>query len=320
MTSARLRFSFGMIVFNGEAFLREVLESIYDFAYEIIIIEGPDHNARSMAGPNGGSRDRTMDILTSFPDPSGKLKIVRGHWKNKDEQCNRFIAEATGDYIWQVDDDEVYKANDLRQVERLLLEDPEITAVSFYWQNFFKGFDRVMIADPPYEVWRLFRLRPGYRFSTHRPPTVVDPGTGAVMNLVKPLRGQALAERGLYIYHYSYVYDQQVRDKIAYHARYRLWETGAGVPPPPQWLRKVPLGEQQWRRLWMQPLLTPLRRRFDREFHYDYMEKIWQAWDRDPQGIETAYGVSPSPGPYRRTAPFGGTHPASMARHLKSAG
>lgn len=319
MTGRRLRFSFGMIVFNGEAFLREVLESIYDFAYEIIVVEGPDKNARLMAGPDGGSRDRTMEILRSFPDPAGKLKVIRGVWANKDAQCNRFIAEASGDYLWQVDDDEVYKADDLQAIERMLQADPEITAVSFCWHNFFKGFDRVMVADPPYDVWRLFRLRPGYVFSTHRPPTVVDPASGAVMNQVRPVCGQALAGQGIYIYHYSYVYDQQVRDKIAYHTRYRLWETGAGVPSVPGWLRKVPFGAQAWRRLWMQPILTPLRRRFDQGFHYDYIEKIWRAWDRDPQGIEASYGVSPSPGPYRYTAPFEGTHPRSVARHLKSA-
>lgn len=31
-----------MIVFNGESFLHELLESIYDFAYEIVVVEGPD--------------------------------------------------------------------------------------------------------------------------------------------------------------------------------------------------------------------------------------------------------------------------------------
>jgi glycosyltransferase involved in cell wall biosynthesis len=307
-----------MIVFNGEEFLQEVLESIYEFAYEIIIVEGPDRNARSMAGPDGRSADGTLAILRNFPDPLKKLKIIHGSWASKDEQCNRFIEEASGDYIWQVDDDEVYKKEDLRKVEKLLLEDQEITAVAFQWRNFFKGFDRVMVADEPYEVWRLFRLRPGYRFQTHRPPTVVDPETGANMNRIKPLSGRMLADMGICIYHYSYVLDRQVKSKIQYHTNLRLDEQGIGIPPLPAWLSRQTWIAEQWKAFWSVPWLRELRRRKDPGFHYDYYDRIWLAWDRDASAIESRYGVSPSPGPYRRTEPFQGTHPEVIARRLRA--
>jgi glycosyltransferase involved in cell wall biosynthesis len=319
MTGKSLRFSFGMIVFNGAEFLKEVLASIYDFAYEIIVVEGPDRNALPMAGPDGGSTDDTLTILKNFPDPQKKLRVIRGVWESKDQQCNRFIEEASGDYVWQVDDDEVYKQEDLRRIERLLLEDPEITAVAFQWQNFFKGFDRVMVADPPYEVWRLFRFRPGYRFATHRPPTVVDPSTGAVMNQVKPVSGRVLADSGIYIYHYSYVFDRQVKNKIQYHTKLRLDEQGIGIPALPRWLGRQRWVADQWKRLWGASWLRQLRRRHDAGFHYDYIERIWMPWDQDPLAIELQYGVSPSPGPYRRTQPFKGVHPEVIAQRLKEA-
>src|SRR5262249_58359892 len=188
-----------MIVFNGEPFLHELLESIYDFAYEIVVVEGPDQNALPMAGPDGGSTDRTLEILHSFPDPERKLRVIRGTWRDKDEQSNRYMQEVSGDYIWQVDDDEIYKPQDLISVAEILREDPTITAVSFYWQNFFKGFDRVMVAEPPYEVWRLFRLRPGYRVVTHLPPTAVDPATRAIMDATKQLNASTLSEAAGYI-------------------------------------------------------------------------------------------------------------------------
>lgn len=311
-----LRFSFGMIVFNGAAFLREVLESIYDFAFEIIVVEGPDLNARPMAGPDGGSTDGTMEILRSFPDPGKKLKIIRGVWQSKDQQCNRVIEEASGDFIWQVDDDEIYKKEDLLKIEQMLLKDPDITAMAFYWQNFFKGFDRVMVANPPYEVWRLFRFRPGYRFSTHRPPTVVDGSSGAVMNHIKPLRGQALAEAGIYIYHYSYVFDFQVRDKIQYHANFRLNEQAVGTPRLPGFLSRRTWIQQVWRNLWAMQWMRSIRRHFDKGFHYDYYEKIWKQWDHDPEGVENRYGISPSPCPYKRTTVFKGVHPEVIRRRL----
>lgn len=314
--SKSLRFSFGIIVFNGAAFLKEVLESIYDFAFEIIVIEGPDLNALSMAGPDGGSTDGTMDILRGFPDPEKKLKVIRGIWQSKDQQCNRFIEQVSGDYIWQVDDDEIYKKEDLLKIERILLEDPDITAVAFYWQNFFKGFDRVMVADPPYEVWRLFRFRPGYQFSTHRPPTVVDGPGGAVMNHMKPLHGQALADAGIYIYHYSYVFDDQVRDKIRYHTNFRLNEQGVGTPRLPTVLSRQIWIRQGWRNLWAMPWARSLRCYFDKGFHYDYYEKIWKPWDLDPEGVENRYGISPSSCPYRRTTAFKGVHPEVIRRRL----
>lgn len=95
MAGRKLKISSGMIIFNGDTFLREVLESIYDFAYEIIIVEGPDQNALPMAGPDGASCDRTMEIIENFPDPLKKIRVIRGIWKNKDQQSNWFIVEAT---------------------------------------------------------------------------------------------------------------------------------------------------------------------------------------------------------------------------------
>ena len=314
--SGVIRFSFGMIVFNGASFLHEVLESIYDFAYEIIVVEGPDSNALPMAAPDGCSADGTMEILKCFPDPKKKIKIIHGVWKSKDHQSNRFIEEATGDYIWQVDDDEVYKKEDLLRVEQILLDDPEITAVAFQWQNFYKGFDRVMVADPPYEVWRLFRLRPGYRFSTHRPPTVVDPSSGTVMNHLKPLHGHELAAVGVFIYHYSYVFDDQVRDKIRYHTNLRLDEQAAGMPHLPGVLSRLPWISRGWRSIWAMPALRFVRRHLDQGFHYDYVEKIWRQWDLDPEGVESRFGISPSPCPYRRTTAFKGIHPEVIRRRL----
>ena len=317
MASRKLKFSFGMIVFNGDTFLKETLESIYDFAYEIIIVEGPDRNAVCMAGPDGGSSDSTMDILEHFPDPLKKIKIIRGTWQNKDEQSNRFISEATGDYIWQVDDDEVYKEEDLFEVEELLINDPEITAVSFYWMNFFKNFQTVMVADPPYEVWRLFKLKSGYRFRTHRPPTVYDPVTGVELHSVKPLHGEELARRGIYIYHYSYLTDKQVRDKICYHTNYRLKECGAGIPDigianKCEWLDRF------WRLVWSCRIFTPLRKKMDRGFNYSYMENVWGSWEFQREEVESSFGVSPGLGPYRVTKKYVGRHPRSMTFRVAS--
>jgi hypothetical protein len=119
------------------------------------------------------------------------------------------------------------------------------------------------------------------------------------------------------MYHYSYVYDQQVLGKIQYHTNYRLGQLGVGIPRLPGFLARTGWVDRVWKAAWNHPLGRTLRRGRDQSFHYDYLDKIWAPWDRDPTGIEARYGVSPGPGPYRRTAPFTGTHPEVILRRLR---
>ena len=152
-----------MIIFNGAEFLRQVLDSIYSFAHEIIIAEGADRNSRPYAKPNGSSTDETVDIIKSYPDPGRKILLIQGIWKDKIEQSNAWLRHATGDYVWQIDDDEIYKKEDLIKIDSLLKERPETTAVSFHWCHFFGGVDRIRpVNSKTPVVWRLFKYKPGH--------------------------------------------------------------------------------------------------------------------------------------------------------------
>ena len=147
------RITFGIIVLNGEPFVRYNLRSIYPFAYEIIVVEGASIKAAAIASPDGHSVDGTLDTLYRFKeeeDGEDKLTIVtaedqgypNGFWPgDKDEQSRAYAERATGDYIWQVDIDEFYKPEDIQAVIKMLADDPSITGVSFYWKNFWGGFN-----------------------------------------------------------------------------------------------------------------------------------------------------------------------------------
>jgi hypothetical protein len=227
------RVSFGIIVLNGEPFTRYCLRAIYPVAHEIIVVEGACPGAAGVATPDGHSTDSTLETLRRFQveeDPDGKLRIVTrdGFWSEKDEQSQAYAARATGDYLWQVDIDEFYRPEDLVAVLRMLRDDPTISAVSFRELKFWGWFDYSV--DGWYSrrganiYHRLFKWGPGYSYATHRPPTVLDP-EGWNLRELSWLRGEELARRGIFLYHYALLLPKQVLNKGEYYGK-AAWSAG----------------------------------------------------------------------------------------------
>lgn len=214
-----------MIVHNGEPFIKYNLENLYPVAHEILIVEGAVEKFRHASTPDGHSLDRTIDIIRRFPDPEGKIKLIQrdGFWPEKTEMSNAYMEVCTGDYIWQVDVDEFYKKEDVARVIKVLSDNPEVSRVDIKTINFWRGFRAVMQgasyvfgAD---EFIRIFRYRPGYRYLTHRPPTVMD-GSGKEVMHEQVIRAKELFEKhGVCIYHYSYVFPEGVKNKSDYYAQ-----------------------------------------------------------------------------------------------------
>jgi glycosyltransferase involved in cell wall biosynthesis len=289
---ARSKFSFGMIVFNGDFFLRQCLDGVYDFAHEIVVIEGADRVSQPFANPDGTSTDQTWEILQNYPDPKNKIRLFRGRFKDKDEQSNAFMQHLNGDFVWLLDSDEMYQPGDMEHLARKLHDDPELMAVEMRHKVFFGGLER--IADGRHwetTFWRIHRLHPGARYISHRPVNVMHPSSGRSLNEMKHLSADQLDEWNIRMYHYSYVLDRQVEEKIRYHAHWR----------PTQYPREKDVNY----------------------FHYDYFERIWEPWKTDRQRIEREYGISPqiyrdAAGnriPADRTVPFNGSHPPAMCSH-----
>lgn len=221
------RISFGMIVLNGEPFTTYTLRALYPYAYEIIVVEGAAPGAANIASADGHSLDGTLDSLRAFKadeDPQDKLVIVTrdGFWTEKDEMSQAYAQRATGDYLWQVDVDEFYQPNDIEAVCDLLSEQPSITAVSFesvfFWAAPDYRVDSWYLRRGEAEFNRLFKWGEGYRYVTHRPPTVVD-GQGRDLRRQHWIRAKDLLARGIHLYHYSLLLPKQVRDKCEYYSR-----------------------------------------------------------------------------------------------------
>lgn len=206
-----------MIVLNGMPLIECALRAIYAAAEQIIIVEGAVEQCRFAAHPDGSSTDGTVEAIRSFPDPDGKISLVQGRWPEKLEMHNRALELVRCDYVWLVDADEIYKEGDIERIRTLLAEDPLIARVDFIPDNFWKGFEFIFVSDKfhedPYHYRRVFRLTPGARFVSHRPPTLSN-------NVGRVINGRETRALNIYPYHYSYVLWSQVCQKVELYNRY----------------------------------------------------------------------------------------------------
>jgi hypothetical protein len=218
-----MKISFGIIVVNGMPWIRLVLESLYKHAHSICIAEGATVNWRDTNGfTTPRSTDGTLDAIRNFPDPEHKIKISSPDrfYSEKLEQCNewmKLVPEDT-DYVWEVDVDEFYHDADINKM-KLLLHEHNLTYVEFPVFNFFKGLDyygtggRGWGYGAPFP--RIFKYYPGCMWSNHRPPTICD-RDGTDFKNIRPLQAHNNPVR---MFHYSYVTDKQVREKINYYSK-----------------------------------------------------------------------------------------------------
>ncbi len=225
--SALPRISFGMIVLNGEPFLRHNLRALYPFAHEIIVVEGAAPGASKIATAAGHSLDATLATLRQFKaqeDPDDKLLIVTrdGFWSEKEAMSQAYAERASGDYLWQVDVDEFYLPEAMRAICQRLGQEPAITAMSFQTVTFWGGLGYIVDGwnhrRGAGEYHRLFKWGAGYRYASHRPPTVVDE-RGRDLRSLRWVRGDALQRSGIRLYHYALLLPKQVREKCEYYSR-----------------------------------------------------------------------------------------------------
>jgi len=198
--------SYLMIVLNGMPFIKYSLRDIYPYAKEIIIVEGSIPSFNDSANHNGSSKDGTVNFIKNYP--GNKIKFIQGKWKTKIQMQNEGLKYVTGDYVWIIDVDEFYR--DYEKIFNTLNNSPEIDEIWFKTYNFFKGLD-YYIYHPILEkdIWavkRIFKYFSGMQFNSHRPPQTNFKGD------IK-----FLIPRNIYLYHYGYLYDSQVKAKINIH-------------------------------------------------------------------------------------------------------
>ena len=217
-----MKISFVMIVLNGMPFIEAALKSIYDFAHEIIIVEGTVEKCIFAANQDGSSTDGTIKFIRSFPDPQNKIKLIQGKWPEKCEMQNKALDMCSGDYIWLVDSDEVWRKKDIKEITCILKQDSTITQVNISMVPFWKGFDYIMSSERLKGIWtpRIFKLDKPCLFIEHRPPALLWKRIDKTTEKIK------LLNVGILLCHYSYVLEKQVKQKIELYKRYgwdKIW-------------------------------------------------------------------------------------------------
>ena len=111
-----------LAVFNEEDYLRECLESVKDLAFEIVIVDG-------------GSTDKTLDIAKEF----NAMVIQTDNPVNFHINKNKAIDAAGGDWILQLDADEIVTKELGMEIKKNISKESSING---YWiprMNYFLG-------------------------------------------------------------------------------------------------------------------------------------------------------------------------------------
>lgn len=224
-----VRITFGMIVLNGEPFIRYNLRALYPYAHQIIIVEGACPAAKNIATTDGHSSDTTLETLKRFKkeeDALGKLTIVtaedeghpNGFWDEKDEMSEAYSKKVTGNFLWQIDVDEFYKPEDMGRVIEMLTANPSITAMTFPMKTFWGGLDYIVdgFMLRAFSVHRIFAWGKGYRYISHRPPTVINEN-GTNLREINAVTAKELAGKGIFMCHYELLFPKQVMEKCSYY-------------------------------------------------------------------------------------------------------
>ncbi len=226
------KITFGIIALNAQPFLEYNLKALYPFAHEIIIVEGATKAAATLADKQGHSQDNTVEAIRKFQehqDPHYKLQLVSakdegfsdGFWPEKNEMSQAYAQRATGDWLWQVDSDEFYFRADMERVITLLESKDPPSGIAFPFIEFWGGFDYLTTGkwylQEFTEVARVFRWGEGYRYVTHRPPTVVD-DSGENLLEQNWISGKKMKARNIIMHHYSYVLPKQAKQKVGYYS------------------------------------------------------------------------------------------------------
>ncbi|OGE64874.1 hypothetical protein A3I48_00050 [Candidatus Daviesbacteria bacterium RIFCSPLOWO2_02_FULL_36_7] len=138
------RISVVLAVFNEEDNLKNCLESVKALAWEIIIVDG-------------GSQDRTLDVAYKFGAKIIKTNNPPVFHINK----NKAIDAAGGDWILQLDADEVVTKELINEIRKDVSKESDING---YWiprKNFFLGQYLTKGGQYPDLTLRLYRKGKG---------------------------------------------------------------------------------------------------------------------------------------------------------------
>lgn len=215
-----IKVTYVLNVLNGEPFIHFQLKSIYEFAFEIIIVEGA-YEKFSFASKHGRSADNTIKIINEFPDPHNKIKLIlnEGYYEDRTEMCNECLKYVNGDVIWQIDVDEFYFDKTHLYVQELFKFNENLDRISFNFLDIFGalrlkvyGLDDSKLQN----VHRVHRFKKGDLWGTQRPPTLVD-NKNVHRVIRQEYSGDEMEYKGHKMFNLTMLFRDQILDKYNYY-------------------------------------------------------------------------------------------------------
>ncbi|MFA4971883.1 MAG: hypothetical protein WC683_04670 [bacterium] len=223
----RPKLTAGMVVFNGEAFLRETLESVYPFVDAINVVEGwwnYPHHKRFHGGEQmvqghwtfdwcpDRRRDSTQQILRDFPDPDHKVNLTLGHDGGAQVDHRNLTLPKDGWFLL-LDADEIYAPASMQRM-RELIEDADFDFAIMRHFVFYYDFWRGMEED----LCRLFRMEPGAHFGVHDNMLNIQPPDGEADEITYHKAQKPFVvlgkEEGVEMFHYAQCPADKLRQKL----------------------------------------------------------------------------------------------------------
>jgi ADP-heptose:LPS heptosyltransferase len=177
------------------------------------------------------STDGTSGLLDGLQREFGpRLRIHRppgpGPWPGKKAMIDSLMGElADGCLLWQLDVDEFWRPEMVREILGEFGRCPDLTAAWFDCDYFF-GWDRCS-SQPEvfgnfreFEWLRVWRYRMGDRWESHEPPALmreVEGGRREDVGRIHPLKQETTRARGWKFQHYAMTDRAQMAFKEAYY-------------------------------------------------------------------------------------------------------
>lgn len=218
------RLTFGMIVCNGDQFIWENLNHIYDVADEIIICEGAVAKFSPLIGSDY-STDKTWELIQEFraqyDQHRKKIVVISSRdlqrpWDDKKEMQNAIAEKTKGRYFIKQDVDEFYNIPGLlKEIDRLANSSRFMTNYRSYH---FWGDTRHIIKGANFndKQTRVWKWDPDFRYlKTINWVSNVQTG-----ELMAPSGATALISNDT-LFHYSYLYNNKARKFVLNYYRNR---------------------------------------------------------------------------------------------------
>ena len=193
-----------ILAYNSETFIKYTLDSIYDLADKIVIVEGAYGLQRAFGLR---SSDRTIEIIKDYPDPKKKILLIFKNAKEHEHRNEVLKFCEPGDWFFTVHTDEIYKKMDLANLREILSSDRDTDVFKVPWFEFYYNFH--LGIDGTDSSQRIYRIREGCKFFRKDQLATKDGTKYGDMNINSLDRNKVL------MFHYAYIYN--VKKKIHYY-------------------------------------------------------------------------------------------------------